>query len=262
MDNSNRTSFIPKSPVRGVVKPRGTRKVFIFSYISFVLFFGTLLVSAGTFFYNHYLDSQLSEQKNNLSEERIAFNQANLERILDLDVRMSVAFDILDRQVSVYRLLTALEDTTLSSVQIQSFEYKQAVDNELSLSMSVRAHDFNVALFQREIFSGNNILQGIVISDIQFTNSVDSGSGAVSSGNEVTFMITKDLSPKTIHHPVLVKEPVTEKAIETEEVTETEVLTEEYIETVEDSAPVIKTDEMLEKEIEVLGPDPVDIIGQ
>ena len=48
MEKPQGTSFIPKSPVKGTVKPRGVRKVYILTYVTYVLFFGTLISYKGS----------------------------------------------------------------------------------------------------------------------------------------------------------------------------------------------------------------------
>ena len=45
--NSQSTSFIPQRPTQGKLKNRGVRKIYILTYVSYVLFFGTLIAAAG-----------------------------------------------------------------------------------------------------------------------------------------------------------------------------------------------------------------------
>ena len=235
MENRQGTSFIPKSPVRGAVKPAGARKVYIFTFVSFVFFFGTLLATAGTFFYNISIDSQLSSQKARLSEERSSFNQSDLERIHELETRMKTAFNILDGKVSLHSLLIALEDTTLRPVQIVGLEYKKDVNKSLNLALSIRTTNLNAALFQREIFSGNTVLKGSSVSEIIFTDGAAEGDSEVLAESEVTFTVSKELTKADIPYevttfsaPATFVEEVDET--ETETVTQADVITSDETE--------------------------------
>jgi len=198
MENSQGNSFIPKSPVRGTVKPYDVRKVYIFTYITFVFFFGALIATAGTFFYDITIDRQLESQKSRLAEERNSFNQADLERVRELEKRMTTAYSILDRHVSVHSILSALEESTLRSVQIDSFEYMKDVDNSLNLALIARTTNFNAALFQREIFSGNSVLAGGSISKIELSDEQSLDDTSDTAGKEVIFRIEKSLSSLNI----------------------------------------------------------------
>ena len=213
MENQQGGSFIPKSPVRGTVKPSGVRKVYIFTYVAFVFFFGTLLATAGTFFYNISIESQLAAQKERLAQARNSFNQADLERVRELESRMDSAFGILNKKVSILTLLEALQDTTLRSVQIKGFEYIKNIDNSLNLKLAIETTDFNAALFQREVLSGSPVLKGATISDITHTNIDSVSEGESLSKSTVSFTVSKKLSIDEI--PYMVKN-VTTAPLQTE----------------------------------------------
>jgi len=198
MEHSQGHSFIPKSPVRGEVKPRGVRKVYVLTYLTFVFFFGTLLVTAGTFFFDLTVNKQLDTEKGRLAQERNSFNQANLERVRELEVRMNTSFNILDRQVSVHSVLEALNQTTLQSVELDTFEFVKDVDGALRLSVLVRTSDYNAALFQREVFKGNSILSGATIEKVEFTEEEVVDDEVVVVNSDVTYLITKKFTSADI----------------------------------------------------------------
>lgn len=198
MEKSQGTSFIPKSPVRAPQKVRGKKRVFIFTYITFVFFFGTLLATAGIFIWSVTIDNQLDVQKNNLAIERESFDNAQLEKVRELEARMNIAFGLLDAHVSVHSIFEALEEATLRSIQITGFEYIKDINNTLILTMEVNASNFNSSLYQREVFSKDSILAGATISEVIFTDSVSSGNILLSSQEAVTYQITKELSTSEI----------------------------------------------------------------
>lgn len=196
MENSQSNSFIPKTPVRGTVnKRRGVRKVYVLSYLTFVLFFGTLIATAGTFFYNLTVAADLVAQKDLLSEQRSTFSQSDLERVRDLDARMNMAQNILSRHVSVHSVFSALESTTLRPVELTNFSYIKEEDG-LKLSLGANMPDFNTALFQREKLRENSILKGAIISGITYETEVGEQEGTIKPN--VTFTVEKILSPDEI----------------------------------------------------------------
>lgn len=214
MENSQQHSFIPKSPVRTTKKPRGVRRVYVLTYVALIFFFGTLLATAGIFIWGMTIDQQLAVQKENLAVERGSFNQADLEYVRDLEVRMNTAFDILNRQVSVYSVLDALEKTTLSSVQLLAFELAKQDNQALQLSLSITSPDFNASLFQREVVTGNSILSGAEFSEVSFSDSESATGAAV---REVKLTMTKALSALDIPYmaptvPSAVEIDVTEQS--------------------------------------------------
>jgi hypothetical protein len=201
MENSQRNSFIPRSPIKGTVKPRGVRRVYILTYVSYILFFGTLLATSGVFVYSITLDNQLSSEKARLSAERELFNQADLERVKELESRLKTSQNILDRHVSVHSILNALETTTLRPVQIDGFEYVKDSNNSLDLTLTARTQNFNDALFQREIFFSNGILNGAQVSEIKFEES-DVSDASATTYEEVQFTLTKKLTVNEIPYTV------------------------------------------------------------
>jgi len=217
MEKPQGTSFIPQSPVRASKKTPGVRRVYLFTYITLIFFFGTLLAIAGVFFWDLSIDQQLSKVKADLALERESFNQADLEQVRELEKRMNTAYGILNRHVSVHSIIDALEKTTLAPVQLLTLDYIKDTNNTLELSVTASAPDFNTSIFQREVVSGSNILAGAEFSEIAFTNAESAGAQVTSdSVEEVTFTITKQLSTSDIPYlapslaPVaeLVSEPI------------------------------------------------------
>ena len=63
--SSDTNSFIPK---RGPVKRQrraGSRQIYLFTVISYVLFSATLVASVGVFLYERYIEDQLENEPTN-----------------------------------------------------------------------------------------------------------------------------------------------------------------------------------------------------
>ncbi len=201
MENTQGSSFIPKNPVRGSVKPRQVKKVYIFSYIAVILFFVSLLAAAATFFYTVSKEAQLSTLKEKLAEEQTRFNHSELIAVKELDERMDKAYSLLQSKVSLQKVFKALEETTVHPVQIIGFEYKKEVNNDLNLALAMKTHDFNSALFQKEIIGGSSVLKGASFNDVKYNEALETDSEGGNAGvikGEVTFMLTKTLTQSDI----------------------------------------------------------------
>jgi len=201
MEKHQGNSFIPKSPVRASSKPKGIRKVYILTYVTYVFFFGTLLAAALVFGYGFSVNAQLNSEKSSLLAERDSFNQADMERVQELDSRMKFAASVLDRQVSLSSLLQMLETKTVSSAHIYGLEYTKEIDGSLKLALQVRSENFNDALFQREEFFSDPVLSGATISDINFARSESEGEISFQR-QEVNFVVAKTLSVSDIPYTV------------------------------------------------------------
>jgi hypothetical protein len=222
MEKNQGTSFIPKSPVRASSKPKGIRKVYILTYATYVFFFGTLLVSVLVFGYGYSKNAQLASEKGSLLEERDSFNQADMERVQELDSRMKSAFSILDRQVSLTSLLQMLETKIVKSAYIYGLEYSKGVDGSLELALQVRSGEFNDALFQRQEFLSDPILAGAIISEIEFVQSESEGEVSVKT-QEVTFSVIKTLDVSDIPYTVALGSGLSDFSVDSTESVNTTV---------------------------------------
>lgn len=164
------SSFIPKAPAsKNVPRPRGIKRIYIFTYISLVLFFGTLIASAATFFFDVTVNSQLALQKEQLANERNAFNTNDLVRLRDLERRIESAKRILNSHVSVSKLFTALEASTVSGVQLTGVRYERSSFGGINFGVGAQTASLNTARFQREAFATNEILRSAGVVDPQFS---------------------------------------------------------------------------------------------
>ncbi len=163
------SSFIPKSPTRGTVKPRGVRKIYVFTYLSLVLFFGTLIASAGTFFFDVTVKQNLATQKERLANERNAFDAKDLSRLRDLENRIENAKTILATHVSVAEIFDALELSTISTVQLTGIEYERSDFGGIAMKISALTASLNDARFQQSVFASNEVLRSAGVIEPKYT---------------------------------------------------------------------------------------------
>lgn len=169
MPDFQNSSFIPK---RGPVKRRhgGGRKVYVFTLISYATLFATLLAVAAVFFYGKYIEKQLSDAVTQLNTEIASFSEEDMLKVQDFDRRLQQGARRLDASVSVNSVLTALEEATVSSVQIDTLSIERQRDSQLLIAANVRTGSFDSTLFQRGIFQRNQTVGSVTIKELETQN--------------------------------------------------------------------------------------------
>lgn len=170
MSDNSSTSFIPKNPVRGSSRPRPVKRLYLISIVASILFISTVFSAVGVFIYTLSLEQNLQAEQQRLVETRDAFNQSDLEQVLEFEARLRAANEILNQQVYLPALFTALEETALVSTAYTNFEYKKDALNTLRITLETKNPTFNGVLFQREVLASNQVLQGATITDIVFAD--------------------------------------------------------------------------------------------
>jgi hypothetical protein len=199
MNPTGPSSFIPKSPSRTTVKPRGVRKIYVFTYLSLVLFFGTLIASAGTFFFDITTTAQLADQKAALASARNQFSDTDLNRLRVLESRIENAKLLLGTHVSVADILEALETSTISTVQLTGLEYSRTDFGGITLALSARTASLNDARFQRDIYASNEVLRDAGIVDPKYSSRAEELGGSFSSTDStITFTLESEFAVSDI----------------------------------------------------------------
>lgn len=201
--NPTGTSFIPQRPTQGKIKNRGVRKIYVLTYVSYVMFFGALMVAGATLFYTYVLEAQLQRQKDLLVAERAKFSQSEMASIQELDRRIDTAKQRMDAHISVPSIFQGLENSAVESLDFIGFTYKRLNDDAPLVSIKGSASMFNSVLFQREVLSRNPILAGAVFteaelsldkkSDEEFSKSSES-----TTKTNITFIIDAEVDPELV----------------------------------------------------------------
>ncbi|MCB9818405.1 hypothetical protein H6787_02860 [Candidatus Nomurabacteria bacterium] len=194
MADLSNSSFIPK---RGPVKQKkrsSSRKVYIFTLVSYTLMFATLLGAGGVYLYSNYIDRLLETEVTNLYSEIRSFDEAQMLNVQDFNARLSQASDRIDNSVSVGSIFSALEAATIGTVKIDSLSLVREFDEKFLLNASIQTDSFDSTIFQRGVFTRNNE----VVTSVAINNLRASGLGgglAVSEedGDEYTAPVTFDV---------------------------------------------------------------------
>ena len=180
MTSSSDNSFIPK---RGPVKHKqksATRQLYIFTYISYILMFATLLSTGGVFIYGQYIDQQRDDEIAALNAEISSFSGENLATITDFDLRLQQANQRLENSVSIASVFEALQSATIDTVQIKSLNISREDDDKFILTAAIETDSFDSTIFQRGEFGRSNVIGEEVLIENVITDTF-----AASSGGEV-----------------------------------------------------------------------------
>ncbi len=176
---ANTGSFIPRQTNQPAPRKKITRRVYVLNYVVYVLFFGTLFVTAALFIWEFQLNKTLDTQRSLLEAERNKFSQSQIERVRELDMQLNIVQTLLDNHTSVLQIFSALEDTTLQNVGFAGFRIYSAGSNKengevevdtntYTLSLYGGLDDFNTLVFQREVLKQNDLLKGATIKQVVY----------------------------------------------------------------------------------------------
>lgn len=208
MDSSQSSSFIPKAPVRGAVTKRRVRKVYVFTYLIYIVFICSLLAAAGFWFIHYTADKKLADAQRALTEEQSKFNDSDVATVMQLNERLEEAENLFKGHVSLVRALEAVESVTVASVAMTGLQYVKGENAKLSFSLVARTEDFNSARYQREVLSANPVLAGARLTSINYGVSESTTDGQTATEAVVSFNIEKILEPGAIE-PELITAPAT-----------------------------------------------------
>ncbi len=213
MDSSQGSSFIPKAPVRGAVSKRRVRKVYVFTYLIYIVFICSLLAAAGFWFIHFTAQNKLAEAQRTLTEERNKFNDSDVATVMQLSERMEEAEALLEGQVSLVRALEAVEAVTVASVSMTGLKYEKSESANLSFSLVAKTDDFNSARYQREVLAANTVLAGAKLNNVQYGVSESAVDGAPVTSSVVSFNISKTLEPGAITPAPATAQPTVEQVL-------------------------------------------------
>jgi hypothetical protein len=175
MPEGTSTSFIPKNTTK-VRKPRSGRRIYVFSYVSYVIFFGTLLTIIGAYVYSLQVNRSLENQRAQLDAERQSFSDSDIAYVRDLEKRLLVAARLVGESSAPSRLFDAIQSVIADNVALVDFKYERQPNNNFMLTFTGAMNQFDAAIFQRELFAAVPSLADAKVSQYVY--------GAATEGNK------------------------------------------------------------------------------
>lgn len=189
MAPSNNTSFIPKSPRLGATRGRVTKRIYILSYVSYVVFFSVLIAVVAVYVYASVLNNKLDSDKTALAQEQQRFSQDQLDEVRDLEKQLLVASDLLDRSTAVSQLFTELEGVVSDKVLFTGASYTREDGGQFTFELRGYANNFNDVIYQRDMFNRSQVLASSQLDTYDYSIG---GEGGVENlaGSEPTVKFT------------------------------------------------------------------------
>lgn len=185
MAEASGTSFIPKNANR-VRKPRTSKRIYIFSYVSYVFFFGTLLAVIGVYVLSVQTGRALEASKQELARERETFDQGDIAAVRDLEKRIVTAEKLLNESAAPSTLFSSLESIVADPVRFASVAYERLPGNEFTITFDVAADAFDPILFEQELLKTVPALAEAEVVDYRYGQaSEETEESAVTAGERV-----------------------------------------------------------------------------
>jgi hypothetical protein len=192
MPNSQGTSFIPQRPTKGPSKQRGVRKIYILSFLSYVMFFGALLAAGATLFIKLSLETELTQQQQLLDQERSRFSESEIASVRELAKRIETTKARMNQHISVLSIFESLELSAIQTLNFTGFNYERLNDEATLVTILGQAEKFDSVLFQREVLALNPILSGSSFTEVGLQSREDE---AGRLDKMITFSFEKKVDP-------------------------------------------------------------------
>lgn len=171
-ENNFKTSFIPSKPIQAVNKGgqlRGNRGSNFMTTITLVIFFATLIVAGGVYFYGIQRKNTIEDQKMKLLDAQNSFDPDFVSSATLLNNRIESVKKLLANHKSPSQIFTVLEDTTLTSLQFTSLDYSVGEEGTILITAKGLANDFETVVLQSDNYGKTGLLRDILFSGLQNT---------------------------------------------------------------------------------------------
>ena len=193
MEPKYQTSFIPKKPVMtaGQSQSSGISLLLLVSLIIFLVSLGLagyVFLQKNLLIKNITADVSIIEQnKSGLTSDAIT-----IESLVDLNSRINVAKDLLNKHIAVSPVFNFLQQATLRSVRFKNFNFSSAGKdssgaNRVSIQMAGTATDWETVASQADEFGKPEWKK--IVSEPKITNLSLNADGSIS------FLFSAFISP-------------------------------------------------------------------
>lgn len=170
------TSFIPKAPISGNIKPgnRSTsnrKSVGLLSLIATIVFIATAVSFAGVYFYEERLGSQKNSLEQSINDARNGLGTDFVSDMQRLNARIDGVRALIKSHVSVYPIFEELQNRTLRSVQYKQFTYTinrdvQSGNSTIDVSLTGVARSYAIIALQSDAFAESKLIKNPVFSNL------------------------------------------------------------------------------------------------
>ncbi len=196
MPDPSNNSFIPKrGPAAHGKRGPASRRVYVFTLISYVLLFATLLASAGMYLYTRHLNNQLDSEIVAFNKEINSFSEESMQKVLAFNNRLKQASTRLNSSISMVSIFQALEAATIDTVLIESLSLERKADEKYILTASIQTDSFDSTIFQRGEFQRDQTIDQVTISGLEAGAATE---GETSDESLVSFTAVLDIPVSSV----------------------------------------------------------------
>ncbi len=152
-------------------------------YITFLVFFISVLVSIGMFVYTRIIEASIEDKLAQIERVQAAFDPASMKELIRVDTRMKYAHLLIDGHVTPSEYLRLLEQMTLRNVRYESLSFNtgsaatkpsaQALPEAQtppSVVLTGQAADFKKIALQADQFALNADVRNPVVSGLNINS--------------------------------------------------------------------------------------------
>lgn len=151
MENSFETSFIPQQPlvrVEGV--SRRSEPINIALILAFIVFFITITVAGGIYFYKLQVDKRVDAKEKQLADEEKNINIDEINAYKHIDDKLVAVKGLLQNHTVFSTILMIIERSTASNIGLTSLGYTKGTSNDYVLVLAGKAPSYSALYFQGE----------------------------------------------------------------------------------------------------------------
>jgi hypothetical protein len=197
METMMPTSFIPKRPVSSEPVPptRQSHSVGILSLLAGVVVVVTIVSYAGVYLYQKQLLAQKAKTDILINKAREGIGSEFLSDMKRLNTRIDAVKVIIGKHIVVTPIFAALEQTTLHSIQYNSFSYSFTSETPgdatmVEVTVTGTAKSYATIALQSDAFTQNTLIKNPVFSNL----TVDEKTSAVG------FRLVFDVDPTALSY--------------------------------------------------------------
>jgi len=184
MDPTIPTSFIPKRPITSdpIQSSSSSRSssVGLLTVITVVVVIATAVSFGGVYLYEKRLVSQKSTLQDSINTARDGLGSEFVSDMQRLNARITGVQELLNSHIVVSPIFTALQETTLRSIQYSQFKYDIGTDSVtkapvVKVDLSGTAKSYSTIALQSDAFLESKLIKNPVFSGL----TVDDKTGRV-----------------------------------------------------------------------------------
>jgi len=162
------SSFIPKEPATKEIFVK--KKAGIFGILAVSLFFASIIIAVGLFFYKGIIKNDIQSLESQLSVSEKNIDKKTIDDMYKFSQKLDVVKSIVAKHQVVSNFLDALSSSTVSSVQFTSFNYSNLEEGKLTVNLQGKATNYSSVALQENVFSQNKYFESTSFSNLNLTD--------------------------------------------------------------------------------------------